>query len=105
MFAETYNGQSNHTQRSYNGGVSSRTHGTSESRVNDVQDNNQQRRNFEKGKTRDSESRRQQSIEQSKAEGRKKLLQEAAGITVPKNDGAGTSKGNFQFKYLLSISC
>jgi hypothetical protein len=53
-----------------------------------------QRKPSGKVKNHTGENRRQANIEQSKAEGRKKLLEEAAGISVQKEDSSAVSKGN-----------
>lgn len=63
-----------------------------ESQRTKVQDPvNQQRRNFDRAK---KLSKKVLNIEQSKAEGRKKLLQEAAGISVTKSNDSSSSRGN-----------
>uniref|UniRef100_A0A1B6EVN5 Protein shuttle craft n=1 Tax=Cuerna arida TaxID=1464854 RepID=A0A1B6EVN5_9HEMI len=72
-----------------NNGATSKTSGTGTS-VRDVTYN--QKRNFNKVKTRNMDNQRQLNIEQSKEEGRKKLLQEAAGLAASNSNVSGSSR-------------
>lgn len=92
--------QSNRTQRSsaegrnYASNRSSRSQEQYTSSKNKNQDVHYQgRRNFDqRSKPPNTNNSRQFSMEQSKAEGRKKLLQEAAGLVQPSINQAGPSR-------------
>lgn len=98
-FVESLNGQHNYINHKGKGsGNSTRGKFTLE------QSDNNYRRSLGKSKTRNSGSQRQLSVEQSKAAGREKLLQEAAGVTVPDNGVAGPSRGKHIIGYYLDLS-
>lgn len=79
-----------------NGETVSRYDEPQESHRTSIQDPlHQQRRNFDRTK---KQSKKVLNIEQSKAEGRKKLLQEAAGISVTKSTDSSSSRGNLFLK-------